>query len=155
LRFFTGLRPSEEIALVVTEYDRRNGVLSVTKARVNGTDHDVTKTREDRRVVLCPRAIAAIREAMNGGGPNPCSTPLNRGPRLPTPTPASRATRPDSHITIRVTGSTVQNEDTAPAEESEDSFASEIASSAALLAANYLKPMRIIGGADGTRSGRQ
>jgi hypothetical protein len=49
LRFFTGLRPSEEIALVVTEYDRRNGVLSVTKARVNGTDQDVTKTREDRR----------------------------------------------------------------------------------------------------------
>ncbi|HEV7448189.1 MAG TPA: hypothetical protein VGO18_36815 [Steroidobacteraceae bacterium] len=80
MRFFTGLRPSEEIALVVTEYDRRNGVLSVTKARVNGTDQDVTKTREDRRVVLCPRAIAAIREAMNGGGPNPCSTPLNRGP---------------------------------------------------------------------------
>jgi hypothetical protein len=34
LRFFTDLPPSEEIALVVTDYDRRNAVLSVTKARV-------------------------------------------------------------------------------------------------------------------------
>jgi integrase len=60
LRFFTGLRPSEQIALVVTDYDRRNGVLSVTKARVHGIDQDVTKTREDRRVVLGPRAIAVL-----------------------------------------------------------------------------------------------
>ena len=45
---------------MVTDYDRRNGVLSVTKARVNGIDQDVTKTREDRRVVLCPRAIAVL-----------------------------------------------------------------------------------------------
>lgn len=39
LRFFTGLRPSEEIALVVTDYDRQRGVLSVTKARVGGIDN--------------------------------------------------------------------------------------------------------------------
>jgi integrase len=32
LRFFTGLRPSEEIALVVTDYDRQSGVLSVTRS---------------------------------------------------------------------------------------------------------------------------
>jgi integrase len=38
LRFFTGLRPSEEIALVVTDYDACHGVLSVTKTRVNGID---------------------------------------------------------------------------------------------------------------------
>jgi hypothetical protein len=50
LRFFTGLRPSEEIALVVTDYDAARGVLSVTKARVNGIDQDVTKTSEDRRI---------------------------------------------------------------------------------------------------------
>jgi hypothetical protein len=31
-RFFTGLRPSEQIALLVTDYDARSGVLSVTKA---------------------------------------------------------------------------------------------------------------------------
>jgi integrase len=40
LRFFTGLRPSEEIALLVTDYDRQSGVLSVTKARVGGIDKD-------------------------------------------------------------------------------------------------------------------
>jgi integrase len=60
LRFFTGLRPSEEIALVVTDYDAAHGVLSITKARVLGIDKDVTKTGEDRRIFLCPRAIAII-----------------------------------------------------------------------------------------------
>jgi integrase len=44
LRFFTGLRPSEEIALAVTDYDARHGVLSITKARVSGIDKDCTKT---------------------------------------------------------------------------------------------------------------
>jgi hypothetical protein len=65
LRFFAGLRPSEEIALVVTDYDRRNGVLSVTKARVNGIDQDVTKTRAARWTPMlwhgrCCRRIAFI-----------------------------------------------------------------------------------------------
>ena len=60
LRFFTGLRPSEEIALVVSDYDVAHGVLSITKARVNGIDQDVTKTGEDRRVLLCPRAVAIL-----------------------------------------------------------------------------------------------
>jgi integrase len=60
LRFFTGLRPSEAVALVVTDYDAAHGVLSVTKARVGGIDRDVTKTDEDRRVALCPRAAAVI-----------------------------------------------------------------------------------------------
>jgi integrase len=60
LRFFTGLRPSEEIALVVTDYDAAHGVLSIAKARVLGIDKDVTKTGEDRRIVLCSRARAII-----------------------------------------------------------------------------------------------
>jgi hypothetical protein len=60
LRFFTGLRPSEEIALVVTDYDAAHGVLSITKARVLGIDKDVTKTGEDRRIRLCRRAITVI-----------------------------------------------------------------------------------------------
>jgi hypothetical protein len=86
--------------------------------------------------------IAAIRDAMNGDGPNPCSAPLIPRPRPPKPSPALRATPRDSDVTIRVTGSTVQDEGhRRPEEESEDSFASEIASSAALLVANYLKPM--------------
>ena len=59
-RFFTGLRPSEEIALVVTDYDRVNRILSVTKARVDGVDKDCTKTGEDRRIQLCPRAVAIL-----------------------------------------------------------------------------------------------
>jgi len=32
-RFFTGLRPSEQITLIVMDYDARRAVLSVTKAR--------------------------------------------------------------------------------------------------------------------------
>jgi integrase len=59
-RFFTGLRPSEEIALVVSDYDRVNGILSVTKARVDGIDKDCTKTGEDRRIQLCRRAVAIL-----------------------------------------------------------------------------------------------
>ena len=60
-RFFTGLRPSEQIALLVTDYDARRGVLSVTKARVLRRDTDRTKTLEDRDVELCPRALAILK----------------------------------------------------------------------------------------------
>ena len=35
-------------------------MLSVTKARVLGIDRDVTKTGKDRRLPLCPRAVAII-----------------------------------------------------------------------------------------------
>jgi integrase len=56
-RFFTGLRPSEQIALLVTDYDARRGVLSVTKARVLRRDKDRTKAQEDRDVELCPLAL--------------------------------------------------------------------------------------------------
>jgi integrase len=49
-RFFTGLRPSEQIALLVTDYDARSAALSVTKAaRVSCGE---TKT------ALRPRKIA-------------------------------------------------------------------------------------------------
>ncbi len=60
-RFFTGLRPSEQIALLVTDYDARRAVLSVTKARVLRRDKDRTKTQEDRNVELCPRALEVLR----------------------------------------------------------------------------------------------
>jgi integrase len=59
-RFFTGLRPSEQIALLVTDYDARRGVLSVTKARVLRRDKDRTKTQEDRDVELSPRALEVL-----------------------------------------------------------------------------------------------
>ncbi len=60
-RFFTGLRPSEEIALRVSDYDAVRGMLDVTKARVNGIDKVCTKTGDDRRIVLSPRAIGVLK----------------------------------------------------------------------------------------------
>lgn len=60
-RFFTGLRPSEEIALNVRDFDEADGTLSVTKARVYGVDKNTTKTHEDRVIQLCPRAIAILK----------------------------------------------------------------------------------------------
>lgn len=48
-RFFTGLRPSEEIALLVSDYNAARGTLDVTRACVNGIDKDSTKTGDDRK----------------------------------------------------------------------------------------------------------
>lgn len=59
-RFFTGLRPSEQIALRVDDYDLRRGTLMVNKARVMKRDKDRTKTGEDRVVDLCPRALEVL-----------------------------------------------------------------------------------------------
>jgi hypothetical protein len=39
---------------------KKDSVLSVTKARVDGIDKDCTKTGEDRRIQLCPRAVAIL-----------------------------------------------------------------------------------------------
>lgn len=51
-RFFTGSRPSEQIALVLSDIDLVHGFVSINKARVSGVDRDETKTSEDRRVQL-------------------------------------------------------------------------------------------------------
>ena len=59
-RFFTGMRPSEQIALVLSELDLVNGIVSVNKSRVFGVDRCMTKTAEDRRVQLCPRALQVL-----------------------------------------------------------------------------------------------
>jgi integrase len=56
-RFFTGMRPSEQIALVVTDFDIASGTLKVNKACVAGVDKDSTKTGEDRQITLCPRVL--------------------------------------------------------------------------------------------------
>ena len=61
LRFFTGLRPSEQIALRVTDCDLVQGKISVTKARVMARDKDRTKTSEDRLVELSPRALHVLK----------------------------------------------------------------------------------------------
>jgi len=55
-RFFTGVRPSEQVALLVSDFDPTHGTLTISKARVGGIDRDCTKTGEDRRIELCPRA---------------------------------------------------------------------------------------------------
>jgi integrase len=59
-RFFTGLRPSEEIALTVEDYDPVMGTLRINKARVGRRDKDRTKTGVDRIVEFCPRAIQVL-----------------------------------------------------------------------------------------------
>ena len=37
-RFFTGLRPSEQVALTLSDFDAERGTLRVNKARVAGVD---------------------------------------------------------------------------------------------------------------------
>jgi integrase len=64
LRFFTGLCPSEQIALVLSDLDLENGIISVNKARVFGVDRCKTKTGEDRRVQLCPRTLLVLKRQL-------------------------------------------------------------------------------------------
>jgi hypothetical protein len=63
-RFFTGLRPSEQIALLVSGCNLERGTIAVTKARVMARDKDRTKTSEDRIVALCPRAVAVLKRQL-------------------------------------------------------------------------------------------
>jgi integrase len=63
-RFFTGLRPSEQIALLVSDCDLVQAKISVSKARVDGRDKDRTKTSEDRLVELCPRALEVLKRQL-------------------------------------------------------------------------------------------
>jgi integrase len=63
-RFFTGLRPSEQIALLVSDCDLVQGTIAITKARVMARDKDRTKTSEDRTVALCPRALEVLKRQL-------------------------------------------------------------------------------------------
>src|ERR1700737_4791411 len=63
-RFFTGLRPSEEIALEVDDCDLAQGKIRVDKARVMRRDNDRTKTSEERMVELCPRALEVLKRQL-------------------------------------------------------------------------------------------
>ncbi len=58
------MRPSEQIALTVRDFDEPRGILSVTKARVLGIDKDTTKTREDRIIQLSPRALGVLKRQL-------------------------------------------------------------------------------------------
>jgi len=63
-RFFTGLRPSEQIALLESDCDLIQGKISINKARVMARDKDRTKTSEDRLVELCPRALDVLKRQL-------------------------------------------------------------------------------------------
>ena len=63
-RLFTGMRPSEEIALALSDLDLVHGTVSVNKSRVAGIDRDQTKTGDDRRITLCPRALAVLKRQL-------------------------------------------------------------------------------------------
>ena len=53
-RIFSGLRPSEQIAMTIHDYDPKTGTVQITKARVHGIDRDYTKTGQDRVLALNP-----------------------------------------------------------------------------------------------------
>ena len=63
-RFFTGLRPSEQIALQIGDVDEERGVVNIDKARVAGVDKPATKTAESRTVTLCPRARQVLKRQL-------------------------------------------------------------------------------------------
>lgn len=63
-RFFTGLRPSEQIALLVSDCDLNQAKIKVTRARVMARDKDRTKTSEDRLIELCPRALEVLKRQL-------------------------------------------------------------------------------------------
>jgi integrase len=63
-RFFTGMRPSEQIALTTQDLDVEQGTLWVSKSKVHGVERDSTKTRQDRLIRLCPRALAVAKRQL-------------------------------------------------------------------------------------------
>jgi integrase len=63
-RFFTGLRQSEQMALRTSDCDLAKGKLRITKALVRGREKDRTKTREDREIRLCGRALEVLRRQL-------------------------------------------------------------------------------------------
>ena len=63
-RFFTGLRQSEQIALTVHDCDTTKGTIAINKAIVLGKEKDRTKTREDRDITLCGRALQVLKRQL-------------------------------------------------------------------------------------------
>ncbi len=59
-RFCTGVRPSEEIALLWADCDLAAGEVVVSKARVMAHDKDEPKNYEDRTIELNPRALDCL-----------------------------------------------------------------------------------------------
>jgi integrase len=84
--FFTGLRPSELIALTWPDIDLRRGTTRVNKARVMGRDKERTKTAVVRDIENCPRALAVLKRQwdLTGMADGPVFTHAN-GQRILSP----------------------------------------------------------------------
>jgi integrase len=63
-RFFTGMRPSEQIALTIRDLDVERGSLWVCKSKVHGVQRHSTKTGQDRLIRLCSRALAVAKRQL-------------------------------------------------------------------------------------------
>lgn len=63
-RFFTALRPSEQIALKVGDCDLDHGKIRITHARVRRREKNRTKTNEDREIELCGRALDVLKRQL-------------------------------------------------------------------------------------------
>ena len=88
-RFFTGLRPSEQIAVLVSDCDIAHGKISVSKAHVMARDKDRTKTSTDRLVELCPRALQVLKRHL---ALRACNWPARSSTRIfSSRRPASRS----------------------------------------------------------------
>ncbi|MGH8250828.1 MAG: tyrosine-type recombinase/integrase [Steroidobacteraceae bacterium] len=58
------MRQSEQIALQVGDCDLQKGKIRIVRARVLGRDKDRTKTREDREIILCGRALGVLKRQL-------------------------------------------------------------------------------------------
>jgi integrase len=63
-RFFTGLRQSEQMALRTSDCNLAKGTIRITKSLVRGREKDRTKTREDRQISLCGRALEVLKRQL-------------------------------------------------------------------------------------------
>lgn len=63
-RFFTGLRPSEQVALRVSDFDPVHGSITISNECVGGVTRDCTKTGEYRQVHLNPRPLQVLHQQL-------------------------------------------------------------------------------------------
>jgi integrase len=92
-RFFSGLRPSEEIALLVKDFDAVRRTVTVTKARVAGLDEDRRGTAS-RALPACPTRVETPTRA-------PRATPT-RGQDSARPSVLQRERRADPQPAVPV-----------------------------------------------------
>jgi integrase len=92
-RFFTGLRPSEQIALTVMDCDRKRGALSINKARVHGISTRIAPRQGRIEASNCARALlrffsvncdSGSASCAKVGSPTHTCSLLTKAPRFPT-----------------------------------------------------------------------